>query len=358
MRAGPRASGGPVRLRPIPGRGDNPYLVLLYEALGRAGIEVDDATSGRPAGSGAPDFVHYHWPENAIAHHRVFRQVDRFVWFFAKLALQRQRGSAIVWTFHNSANHHDASWPALLDRARQRMVAMSDIILVHFESAREHLQRVYGRTHNVWLVPHGKYAGYYPASQARSEAQRALGLRHEDLTFLLFGDLRSYKNLETTIVAFRRWHAPHARLVVAGGARTPAYAERIRTLCEGDPRIVAHLRRVPEHQVQTYFRAADVLMLPREVFSSGTAVLAYDFGLPLLAPRSNHIAALSQGSACLPLVDLSEDGLRTAFASVTQAALARARLDAVRSSAPAWDEIASGLADALREFAGRRRPHA
>jgi D-inositol-3-phosphate glycosyltransferase len=48
--------------------------------------------------------------------------------------------------------------------------------------------------------------------------------------------------------------------------------------------IVSVIRFIPDHEVEIYFKAADVLVLPyRDIFQSGVLFLAYSFGLPVIA---------------------------------------------------------------------------
>lgn len=355
------AEGGPLHARPkaraqtalsllpVPRRGANPYLDGLYRALSRQGIHVieDHGFSWYALRGQRPDFVHYHWPENLYGHHLPFRQLDRAAWFFSKLALQRALGARIVWTFHNAVPH-EAPWPKLHAWARRRMVAMSDIILIHFESARTELGTRYGRNERVWHMPHGSYRGLYPDTITRGEARERLGLPEDARVFLLFGDLRKYKNAERAISAFRDLEDPRARLIIAGQPRRPDDAAHLAKLCRDDPRIVLRAQRIAPDEVQTYFRAADLLLLPRQAFSSGTAVLAFDFGLPILAPRAHHIAELATGSACFDLHDLSIAGLTRAMRDLLATDLTQARVDAALSTEHlAWEGIAERLAHKL-----------
>jgi len=348
------------RLMPYPRRGANSYLDGLYDALGRQGIEVVEDTRffARTLRGQPPDFVHYHWPENHYAHHRAWRQVDRLAWFLVKLALQRAVGAQVIWTFHNRVGHEQA-WPLLHRWARRRMVSMSDIILLNFEGARHELRLRYERTARVWHVPHGSYRGMYPDDVTREHARHALHLADADRVFLLFGDLRDYKNVDLAVEAFRRLHDGKARLLIAGQPRRPQEGARLAKLVQSDPRIHLHGFRIPDRDVQLYFRAADVLVIPREAFSSGTAVLAFDFGLPILAPRRHHIAELALGQACFDLTDLSVGTLTQALTFLLGHDLTQARLDAARCTAQmSWDGIAERFASRLRVELARPMLHA
>jgi glycosyltransferase involved in cell wall biosynthesis len=48
--------------------------------------------------------------------------------------------------------------------------------------------------------------------------------------------------------------------------------------------IITHIRHIPEVEVEDFFKAADVLVLPyRDIFQSGVLFLGYSFGVPVVA---------------------------------------------------------------------------
>jgi glycosyltransferase involved in cell wall biosynthesis len=56
-------------------------------------------------------------------------------------------------------------------------------------------------------------------------------------------------------------------------------------LAGGDPRVRIDPRFVPANEVQVYLNAADIAVLPyRQITTSGAALLAFSFGLPVIAP--------------------------------------------------------------------------
>src|SRR3546814_5395506 len=57
-----------------------------------------------------------------------------------------------------------------------------------------------------------------------------LGIEEDSFLLLLPGSIRPYKNAEALIAAFARLAASDLRLLIAGKADTPAYAEKLRAL--------------------------------------------------------------------------------------------------------------------------------
>lgn len=353
MSSGARAEReGPV-LMSMRSRGINPYLDLLHANLRQHGVQVLDDTryfSRRLARwpGPPPDYVHYHWPEHRYGHRSRPAMLAKSAWFFSALSAMRASGTRVIFTLHNELAHENA-WPERHHAARARMIAMSDVVLINFEAAREHLRDRYGRTEHVFLAPHGSYRGYYPDTVTRADARVRLGLPGDTFVFLAFGELRPYKNTLDIIAAFRDLAAPDARLLIAGRARDPHHGARVAAAAQADPRILLVHRPIPDGEVQLFFRAADVLVLGQDTFTSGSAVLGLDFGLPLLALRRNHVAEIAQGASLIDLAAVSPDGLRDGMARALSADLSLARADALRSSeALAWEPIARRLAADLR----------
>jgi D-inositol-3-phosphate glycosyltransferase len=70
-------------------------------------------------------------------------------------------------------------------------------------------------------------------------------------------------------------------------------------------RIHLNIRHVPDSDVERYFKAGDVLVLPyRSVFQSGVLFLAYSFGLPVIATDvgslKEEVIEGETGSICRP----------------------------------------------------------
>jgi glycosyltransferase involved in cell wall biosynthesis len=78
------------------------------------------------------------------------------------------------------------------------------------------------------------------------------------------------------------------RLVIAGRIKEcAAYWKKIEGLIQSHglaDRVLTDLRHVPDEDIETYLKAADVMVLPyRDIFQSGALFLTYRFGLPVIA---------------------------------------------------------------------------
>ncbi|HET6919595.1 MAG TPA: glycosyltransferase, partial [Jiangellaceae bacterium] len=107
--------------------------------------------------------------------------------------------------------------------------------------------------------------------------------------------IRPYKGLSLLLDVFDELSRvdPRLRLLVVGRpSRDPAIAGW-RDRCEKHPRVVAHFARTPESDVQIWYRAADLAVLPYvSALNSGSFQLALSFDLPVVGARDGEMADL------------------------------------------------------------------
>jgi glycosyltransferase involved in cell wall biosynthesis len=219
------------------------------------------------------------------------------------LALCKARRASVIWTVHNLDAHEakeraENSYRAYLRRALwSRLRPALDGWIVHSADSRQQALHVH-----PWLeqlpsvvIPHGHYRGEYPDSVSREEARRKLGLAAADRVLLCFGAVRPYRNVPELIEAFHQTPGGDLRLFVVGGARGADLKTRIERLAARDPRVRLFLRHVPADEVQDYFRACDIVVLPyRDILNSGAALLALSFDRPVLLPQKGSMADLQR----------------------------------------------------------------
>ncbi len=179
---------------------------------------------------------------------------------------------------------------------------------------------------------------------------RGLGLADEAFVFVCLGLLRPYKGLEELIPAFRALPGADVRLLLAGRPSEASYAQKLAALAGDDPRIRLSPHLVPQEEVQVYFNAADVSVLPyRQITTSGAALLAFTFGLPIVAPAIGAFPNLVDGPRGILYDPARPEGLA--------AALLQARRTDWRNAWPeisdwvkqfGWDTFGAALLSAYR----------
>lgn len=303
----------------------NPYAELLADAVRAQGIEVGhgQGPSRLPVlplvlawlRAGRPEVLHLHWT------HRYLRALVGIASFGRRrtafeLRLLRRLGVRIIWTVHNVGGHeggHDVEER----RAHAMIAALSDAIICHCEAARTLCADAYGldatTRARIHVVPHGNYSRVYPDTIDRATAREALGVTPDQTVFLFLGQIRPYKGVMDLIDAFRTIARPDIRLVVAGRLDDPSLGESLAREAGQDPRVSVLPGNVPDDRMQVFLRGADVMVLPyRDVLTSGSAILALTFGLPVIAPRMGCLPETLEG--CSILYDPHQPtGLRAAL---------------------------------------------
>jgi len=160
-----------------------------------------------------------------------------------------------------------------------------DCFVVHSEFAEGELLKIKPRA-LVRKVPHPVYEVFDRGRYTENDAKRKLGLGQNVILF--FGIVRPYKGLRVLLEAMPNVLSQvQASLVVVGEfwEKTETYRKAIRNVGIQDlVRLVDQF--VPNEDVELYFRAADVLVLPYfEAAGSGIAQIACAFDLPIIATR-------------------------------------------------------------------------
>jgi glycosyltransferase involved in cell wall biosynthesis len=344
----------------------NAYQRLLAEALGRRGVTVTADPTGRRRilpvlgavrRQGRPDVIHVHWTEPYISGGRKDVSRARSLRTLTELRLLRAAGVRVVWTAHDLSRHDRAIDPLEVGFNRA-LFRLSSAVIVHCEAAREALLSTLrvgsSQVGKMTVIPHGHYLGAYPDTISRAEARQRLALPAEGRVVVFVGWVRPYKGVRELVEAFAGVDEPTARLVIAGTPLPEGFGTQLDALAARDERVTTRLSFVPDEELQVYLRAADVVALPyREIFTSGSVLLAMSFGRAVIAPRRGCIAEAVDGSSAI-LYDADDvDGLgralRTAMTADLDALGARAR---ARCDDFGWGHIADRTQEVYRAVTG------
>ena len=295
-------------------RESNPYQPLLYAALTDATTRYRIVDIPAPRGTmrvllhpfaaastliahaltDRRRILHIHWmyafrlPGNPkVAERAAFASSMTFL-FLAKLLRYR-----IVWTVHNVLPHQTITSNDLA--VRRRLARIADAVIVHSTSTLPALAAAGIPVTDATVIPHPSYVGRYSEGETRESSRASLTLPADATVCLFFGRIEPYKNVPALIEAFAvvsKAH-PDAFLVVAGACKDPALKARLTTMLESVDRATSVLRRIGDDELSSFFAAADVVACPfLDVTTSGSAMLALSFGVPIVAPRSGALADL------------------------------------------------------------------
>jgi D-inositol-3-phosphate glycosyltransferase len=223
-------------------------------------------------------------------------------------------GKKIVFTAHNvnraERDGVDSPWNRLTLRIQYSLV---DHIFVHTQRMKDQLAHSFKiRASKVTVIPFGA-GGMVPISSLNSgEAKLRLGLRESDRTILFFGRIARYKGLDLLVDAFGRiaLHDRDYRLIIAGESTTDwaHHWKEVHDTIESSPmreQVVQDIRHIADDEMEIYFKAADVLVLPyRQIFQSGVLFMSHSFGLPVIATDTgafrDEILEGTNGYLCRP----------------------------------------------------------
>ena len=205
----------------------------------------------------------------------------------------RLLGKRVVLTAHNvngAARDDKDGWANRLSLRIQ--YRLCDHVFVHTDAMKRELVAAFGaREQRVTVIPFG-INDTMPHSELKPAAARQrLGMAVNGRAVLFFGQIAPYKGLEYLIaaVAVLAKTGEDVRLIVAGRVKrgSEGYWGSIRRSITDlgiEDFVVQKIRFIPDDEVETYFKAADAVVIPYvDIFQSGVPFLAFSFGLPVIA---------------------------------------------------------------------------
>ncbi|GIW19968.1 MAG: hypothetical protein KatS3mg065_0264 [Chloroflexota bacterium] len=168
-----------------------------------------------------------------------------------------------------------------------------DRIIVHNESDRFELAGAFGiDPKKIVVIRHGDFSLIAAPDMDQQEARAKLGLPNHSALALFFGTLRSSKGVDVLVRAWPQVveSLPTAHLVVAGQPDrdlAPGVLLSLQRLAQGPSTrgtVTVRLEQVPDADVNAYYRAADVVVLPYHgITTSGVLRYAYSSARPVVA---------------------------------------------------------------------------
>ena len=315
---------GQIEVALLTGGGDKPYALGMASALAAHGITVDfigsnDLDVPELRSITALNFLNLrgdqrsdvsYWKKTARILIYYFRLVcyaaaarpkifhilwnNKFEFFDRTLLMLYYKAfrKRIVFTAHNvnagSRDSNDSYFNRLTLRVQYQL---ADRIFVHTQRMQQELVTTFGVPRKkVKVIPFGINNTLPSTSLTSLEAKQRFGIGPRHKTMLFFGNIAPYKGLEHLVTALGSLVKQDSdyRLVVAGRTKgSDGYWSMVREaiLRDGlEGKIIQRIEYIPDDQVEQYFKAADVLVLPyTHIFQSGVLFLGYSFGLPVIA---------------------------------------------------------------------------
>lgn len=201
-------------------------------------------------------------------------------------------GKSLVVTAHNvNTGERDGKDTWLNRLSLKIMYSLMDGIIVHTEKMKRQIVETFNiRERKVYVIPYGINNAVPRSPFTSVTAKKKLSLEGQKV-ILFFGNIAPYKGLEHLILAAAdlKQKMPAFKLLIAGPIKKDceAYWQKIEKLIaehELDDFVIRNIRYIPDQEIEVYYKAADVLILPyNHIFQSGVIFLAYSFGLPVIA---------------------------------------------------------------------------
>ena len=265
---------------------------LPKEALTDVLDEFTEAVAADIAARGGVDVIHANYWMSGIVAHRLKHRLDiPFVTTFHTLARVKASGGDV-----ESIER---------DRAEAEVIGCADAVCVSCEAEADDFRRHYGDpAGRLEIVSPGvEHAFFTPGD--RTGARRAIGVEIDSPLVVFVGRIQPLKGPDVAIRALALSRHRDARLIVVGGASGPEGGEEFERMVGlvddlglGDR--VEFRPPQAHHLLSTYYRAADVVVVPSRSESFGLVALeASACGTPVVA---------SAVGGLLSLVDDGESG--------------------------------------------------
>jgi D-inositol-3-phosphate glycosyltransferase len=331
-----------------------PLAPVPKEALHGLVPEFTDAVLQRMAAGHHADALHANYWLSGIAGHTIKHELDL----------------PLVSTFHTldrvKAEVDLADDSEHRSEEEARIIGCSDSVLASCDDEVAQLVRLYGADPSrVEIVAPGVDHAFFAPGQRR-QARRAVGLPEDGRMLLFVGRIQPLKGLDVAIGALAELaeRCPDAFLVVVGGPSGPsgqAEVDRMHKLV-ADLGLTDRVRFVPPqpHELlSTFYRAADVAVVPSRSESFGLVALeAAACGIPVVAAAVGGLTSLVEDGRTGFLIEgRSPVDFATAVGAVlTDPVLAAdlGRRAAIRARGYTWSIAAARLRQLYADLTSRQ----
>jgi len=214
--------------------------------------------------------IHVHW-----LYIFPFSFVMKWFYFFCK-----SLGLKIIWEMHNILPHgytekdrKDSLW----------FYEKADAIIFHSTDDIQRAQDILGtRLHKLHtVIPHGNFNESYENTISKLEARRRLEIGNNTQVILCFGFIRRNRGYEYLIEAVKKMD--NVVVIIAGKIHDKDVYENLLDSKKFMPQLRLFVNWIPDNEVQVYFNACDIVVLPyTDITTSGVVPLAYAFSRPVI----------------------------------------------------------------------------
>lgn len=270
-------------------KSSNPYNYLLYSGIENEDVEIQEFSFTRCLSLNY-DLIHVHWPELYLNSNYFIKAFLYSFMFILCLLITRLSGKKTVWTIHNLKPHkvkyqwlNKLFWPCYL-KLVDAVISLSKANEILFFEKFTFQQKI-----DNTVIHHGLYDNCYENNITREVARKHFSIGEEKKVALFVGQVKTYKNVEILVKLFNEKLLSNDVLIIAGKFETSDYYNEVSEAAKHNPNIIIHNKFIPDSDLQYYFNAADLCILPfKDIFNSGSALLAASFNTQVLVPYSDN----------------------------------------------------------------------
>lgn len=205
--------------------------------------------------------------------------------FFVTLSIAKLGGKKIVVTVHNVQPHEKNRTNEFLNSVIFRL---ADSFIVHSEENKKSLSRIYNVNFDqISVIPHGTLTPVAIRGITKDAAREFLNIPVNKKVLLFFGIIRDYKGLDILLKAMAQITKKHDDVILLiAGKPWEDWSKYQKIINENilEQHIIKKLDFIPPSEVEYYFSASDLVILPYKYFDSqsGIGALALPFKKPMV----------------------------------------------------------------------------
>ncbi|KCZ70613.1 glycosyltransferase [Candidatus Methanoperedens nitroreducens] len=205
--------------------------------------------------------------------------------FFVTLFIAKLGGKKIIITVHNVQPHEKNRINTFLNNI---VLRLGDSFIAHGGKNRESLSQIYNINQDeIAVIHHGILTPVTVRGITKEDARKFLNISSIKKVLLFFGNLRDYKGLDILLKAVMQIvkESENVILLIAGQSWEDwSKYQKIIDENKLEQYIIKKLDFIPPSEVEYYFSASDLVILPYKYFDSqsGVGALALPFKKPMV----------------------------------------------------------------------------
>jgi GT2 family glycosyltransferase/glycosyltransferase involved in cell wall biosynthesis len=236
---------------------------------------------------------HLHWTSPILAKATSYEEAETLKNdFIDKLINFFYEGGYVIWTIHNTLPH-DCQFVEQEIALRNSICSIANKIHIHSKKSISEITKVFNLPlDKTCIIHHGNYVQENQNYVPRNLARKKFNFSSENIVYLFLGQIRPYKGINELFSAFTKLQKQYTQiyLLIAGKPIFPIMEGSISKRAKLFPNITVIEKHLDNAELQWFFNAADIVVLPyTKTLTSGSVLNALSFSRPVIAPKVGMI---------------------------------------------------------------------